>query len=98
MAWTIEKAKYIKREAAEVEQELGPGCQEHLVKKFADSKKTIERNTKRMELLIILSSNSKKISQVLDINYSKQTTKQSMAKQRSKLIPLNKIWKVRYLN
>ena len=49
VAWTIEKAKYIKREAAEVEQEVGPGCPEHLVKKFADSKKTIERNTKCME-------------------------------------------------
>ena len=49
MVWTIEKAKYIKREAAEVEQEVGPECPEHLVKKFADSKKTIERNTKRME-------------------------------------------------
>ena len=49
VAWTIEKAKYIKREAAEVEQEVGPGCPEHLVKKFADSKKTIERNTNRVE-------------------------------------------------
>ena len=28
---------------------MGPECPEHLVKKFADSKKTIERNTKRME-------------------------------------------------
>ena len=29
VAWTIEKAKYIKRETAEVEQEVGPGCPEH---------------------------------------------------------------------
>ena len=41
VAWMIEKAKPIQREAAEVEQGVDPGCPEHLVKKFADSKKTI---------------------------------------------------------
>ena len=44
----IEKAKYIRSEAAEVERDVGPGCPEHLVK-FAYSNKTIERNMKRME-------------------------------------------------
>lgn len=49
VAWTVKKTKYIEREAAEVEQDVDPGCLEHLVKNFADSKKTIKRNTKQME-------------------------------------------------
>lgn len=49
VAWTIEKATHIKNEAKELEIDVGPGCPDHMVKKFTESKKTLERNTKRME-------------------------------------------------
>lgn len=49
VAWIIEKATHIKNEAKELEIDVGPGCPDHMVKKFTESKKTLERNTKRME-------------------------------------------------
>ena len=49
VAWTIEKATHMKNEAKQLELDVGPGCPDHMIKKFAESKKTLERNTKRME-------------------------------------------------
>jgi len=51
-------------------------------KKFADSKKTIERNKKLMEAAHeILSRNYKETSWVFAMNFSKQKNKASLAKQ-----------------
>ena len=45
----VEKAAHIKNEAMELEVDVGPKCPDYLIQKFKASKKTIDRNTKRME-------------------------------------------------
>jgi hypothetical protein len=35
VAWTIEKATHMKNEAKQLELDVGPGCPDHMIKKFA---------------------------------------------------------------